>query len=166
MRVFIYLYLQSFKRDWMRKQKTVGNNLWKFIDLITVWDRRVYRNLPNSKFIDNNLQTSIYTNSLWGKMLHFFLIVLILNSLPKVALFQPHLQLRLTTGYNYPDNLQKANNIISEMDQEVPHSLPSNSSAEFYSIVTIIVKIQIYKCCLQSALLVWKGKESSLGPLL
>ena len=56
----------------------------------------------------------------------FFLIYL--TSLPKVALFQLRL---LTTGYNYPDNLQKANNVFNEMNQKVPHSHFSNISTKF-----------------------------------
>lgn len=55
--------------------------------------------------------------SFWRKILHFIFLLIYLTSLPKVALFQLHL---LTTGYNYSDNLQKANKVFSEMDQKVP----------------------------------------------
>ena len=58
----------------------------------------------------------------------FIFLLIYLTSLPKVALFQLRL---LTTGYNYSDNLQKANKVFSEMDQKVPHSHFSNISTKF-----------------------------------
>lgn len=58
----------------------------------------------------------------------FIFLLIYLTSLPKVALFQICL---LTTGYNYPDNLQKANKVFSEMDQKFPHSHFSNISTKF-----------------------------------
>lgn len=59
----------------------------------------------------------IHVYSFWRKILHFIFLLIYLTSLPKVALFQLHL---LTTGYNYSDNLQKANKVFSERDQKVP----------------------------------------------